>query len=306
MSIAEIRAPSAATVGDYVSLLKPRVMSLVIFTAAVGLLVAPGVLDPVLAIASLLAIAAGAGGSAALNMAYDSDIDALMARTANRAIPSGRIARGDAAALGIALSLFSVLALALAAGYLAAALLAFTIFFYAVVYTVGLKRRTPQNIVLGGAAGALPPVIGWAAATGNAPLAAWALFLIIFLWTPRAFLGARAFEDRRFRARPPSHAAERDGRPGDAAPYPRLCRADRRGVRLAGLARHGGRALCRRCAGDGACLPARRLARRARERGRSRAARPRDVRDLDPLSLPRFAALLADRLLGLAPLMGAP
>jgi protoheme IX farnesyltransferase len=187
MSVAETRAGSAATLGDYVSLLKPRVMSLVVFTAAVGFLIAPGTRDPILAIASILAIGTGAGASAALNMWFDADIDRLMVRTARRAIPAGRVARNEAAALGLALSLFSVLLLALAANYLAAALLAFTIFFYAVIYTMILKRRTAQNIVIGGAAGALPPVIGWAAATGDAPLAAWSLFLIIFFWTPAHF-----------------------------------------------------------------------------------------------------------------------
>ncbi|MFO1187174.1 MAG: heme o synthase [Alphaproteobacteria bacterium] len=178
---------SAAGVGDYLSLLKPRVMSLVVFTAAVGLLAAPGHVDPVLAIVGVLAIAVGAGASGALNMWFDADIDRLMTRTAGRAVPAGRIARSEAAALGLALSIFATLALALADGYLAAGLLAFTIFFYAVVYTMLLKRSTAQNIVIGGAAGALPPVIGWAAATGEAPLAAWALFLIIFLWTPAHF-----------------------------------------------------------------------------------------------------------------------
>jgi protoheme IX farnesyltransferase len=178
---------AAATVGDYVSLLKPRVMSLVVFTAAVGLLVAPGAVDPVLALASVLAIGMGAGASGALNMWFDADIDRLMLRTSSRAIPGGRVARSEAAALGLVLALIAVLALALAANYVAAALLAFTIFFYAVIYTMILKRRTAQNIVIGGAAGALPPVVGWAAATGDAPLAAWALFLIIFLWTPAHF-----------------------------------------------------------------------------------------------------------------------
>jgi protoheme IX farnesyltransferase len=182
-----VASASAATLSDYVSLLKPRVMSLVVFTGAVGFLIAPGTRDPVLAIASILAIGAGAGASAALNMWFDADIDGLMVRTARRAIPAGRIARDEAAALGLTLGLFSVLALALAANYFAAALLAFTIFFYAVIYTMILKRRTAQNIVIGGAAGALPPVIGWAAETGDAPLAAWVLFLIIFLWTPAHF-----------------------------------------------------------------------------------------------------------------------
>jgi protoheme IX farnesyltransferase len=176
-----------ASVGDYFALLKPRVMSLVIFTAFVGMMVAPGTLHPVLLFAALLAIGVGAGASGALNMWYDADIDRLMSRTAGRPIPTGRILKEEAAGLGIALSLLAVLALALASNPLAAGLLAFTILFYAVVYTMWLKRRTPQNIVIGGAAGALPPVIGWAATTGHVPLAAWSLFLIIFLWTPPHF-----------------------------------------------------------------------------------------------------------------------
>lgn len=201
MSVAELRAHSqSATVGDYVSLLKPRVMSLVLFTALAGLVVAPGKLDPVLMIASLLAIAAGAGGSAALNMWYDADIDRLMRRTHARAVPAGRVAPSEAVALGIALSLFSVLALMLAANYLAAVLLAFTIFFYAVVYTMALKRATPENIVIGGAAGALPPVIGWAAATGHVPLEAWSLFLVVFLWTPAHFWSLAVLKKDEFAA----------------------------------------------------------------------------------------------------------
>jgi protoheme IX farnesyltransferase len=184
---AEAAGIGDASVGDYFALLKPRVMSLVIFTALVGMMVAPGSLHPVLLFSSLLAIGVGAGASGALNMWYDADIDGLMGRTAKRPIPNGRVLKEEAAGLGIALSLFAVLALALAANLLAAGLLAFTIFFYAVVYTMWLKRRTPQNIVIGGAAGALPPVIGWAAATGHAPLAAWSLFLVIFMWTPPHF-----------------------------------------------------------------------------------------------------------------------
>lgn len=188
MSVAELKqTPATASLGDYIALLKPRVMSLVIFTALVGMVVAPGMHDPVLLVASLIAIGVGAGASGALNMWYDADIDRLMSRTVSRPIPAGRIVREEAAALGLVLSLFSVLALGLASNYLAAGLLAFTIFFYAVVYTIWLKRSTAQNIVIGGAAGALPPVIGWAAVTGHVPLAAWSLFLIIFLWTPPHF-----------------------------------------------------------------------------------------------------------------------
>ncbi|WDI33093.1 heme o synthase [Hyphococcus flavus] len=172
---------------DYFALLKPRVMSLVIFTAFVGMALAPGALNPVLAAVSLLAIAVGAGASGALNMWWDADIDAVMARTVSRPIPSGRVPRSEAAAFGGFLSLLSVFLLALASNYLAAGLLAFTIFFYVVIYSMWLKRSTPQNIVIGGAAGALPPVVGWAAMSGTAPLEAWVLFAIIFLWTPPHF-----------------------------------------------------------------------------------------------------------------------
>ncbi|MEM6850988.1 MAG: heme o synthase [Pseudomonadota bacterium] len=174
-------------VGDYFDLLKPRVMSLAIFTAFVGLMAAPGDMNPVLGFASLLAIAAGAGAAGALNMWYDADIDAVMARTSGRPIPSGRVPRAEALALGVGLSALSIVTLALAANYTAAALLAFAIFFYMGVYTLWLKRTTPQNIVIGGAAGALPPVIGWAAATGEVSAASVWMFLIIFLWTPPHF-----------------------------------------------------------------------------------------------------------------------
>ena len=173
--------------GDYVALLKPRVMSLVVFTALVGMVVAQGALKPFLAAVSIVAIAVGAGASGALNMWWDADIDAVMARTAGRPIPAGRVPRAEAAAFGGFLSALSVALLALAANYLAAGLLAFTIFFYVVIYSMWLKRTTPQNIVIGGAAGALPPVVGWAAASGAAPLEAWVLFAIIFLWTPPHF-----------------------------------------------------------------------------------------------------------------------
>ncbi|WP_207764694.1 heme o synthase [Hyphococcus luteus] len=172
---------------DYFALLKPRVMSLVIFTAFVGMVVAPGAINPLLAVVSLLAIAVGAGASGALNMWWDADIDAVMKRTEARPIPAGRIPRAEAAAFGGFLSVLSVALLALASNYLAAGLLAFTIFFYVVIYSMWLKRSTPQNIVIGGAAGALPPVVGWAAASGTAPLDAWVLFAVIFLWTPPHF-----------------------------------------------------------------------------------------------------------------------
>jgi heme o synthase len=179
--------PSLATVGDYLALLKPRVMSLVIFTALVGLVIAPGHIHPVLGLVALTCIAVGAGAAGALNMWYDADIDALMARTASRPIPAGRIAAGEALAFGVVLAVGSVAVLGLLVNVPAAGLLAFTIFFYAVVYTMWLKRATSQNIVIGGAAGALPPVIGWVAKTGGLEFEPILLFLIIFFWTPPHF-----------------------------------------------------------------------------------------------------------------------
>jgi heme o synthase len=187
MTDAAIPARTAARWQDYVQLLKPRVMSLVVFTALTGMVCAPTPLNWAMAPISLLCIAIGAGASGALNMWYDADIDAKMRRTRGRPVPAGKIAPGDAMALGVVLSLFSVMLMAMASGWLAAGLLAFTILFYAVVYTVWLKRRTAQNIVIGGLAGALPPVIGWASASGAAPLDAWILCGIIFLWTPPHF-----------------------------------------------------------------------------------------------------------------------
>ncbi len=178
---------SLAGPGDYFALLKPRVMSLVIFTALVGMVAAPGAIHPVLAAIALLAIAVGAGASGALNMWWDADIDAVMSRTAQRPVPAGLVPRSEAATFGCFLSALSVVLLGIAANYLAAGLLAFTIFFYVVIYSMWLKRRTPQNIVIGGVAGALPPVVGWAAVSGAAPLEAWVLFAIIFLWTPPHF-----------------------------------------------------------------------------------------------------------------------
>jgi heme o synthase len=172
-----------ADVGDYFALLKPRVMSLVVFTALVGMAAAPAALNPVLAAIGLLAIAVGAGASGALNMWFDADIDAVMARTRRRPIPAGRVDAGEALAFGLILASFSILVLGLAANWLAAALLAFTILFYVAVYTMWLKRWTAQNIVIGGAAGALPPVVGWATVSGGLSLEPLLLFLIIFLWT---------------------------------------------------------------------------------------------------------------------------
>ncbi|MGA0561096.1 heme o synthase [Ancylobacter sp. VNQ12] len=175
------------SVADYVALLKPRVMSLVIFTALVGIVRAPGDVHPIIAFTALLCIAIGAGASGALNMWWDADIDAVMSRTRRRPIPAGRIAPGEALAFGMTLAVGSVLVLGLLVNELAGALLAFTIFFYAVVYTMWLKRWTPQNIVIGGAAGAFPPMVGWAAASGGIGLESVLLFLIIFFWTPPHF-----------------------------------------------------------------------------------------------------------------------
>jgi heme o synthase len=176
-----------AGVEDYLALLKPRVMSLVVFTALVGLLVAPGHVHPVIGFTALLCIAIGAGASGALNMWYDADIDAVMTRTKSRPIPAGRVQPGEALAFGAMLAVFSVATLGVLVNWFAAALLAFTIFFYVFVYTMWLKRSTPQNIVIGGAAGAFPPMIGWASVTGDVSLAPVLMFLIIFLWTPPHF-----------------------------------------------------------------------------------------------------------------------
>jgi heme o synthase len=188
MSVTVARVePSIAGVGDYLELMKPRVMSLVVFTALVGLLVAPGHIHPVIGFAALLCIAVGAGAAGALNMWYDADIDSRMARTAARPIPAGRLAPGEALAFGLTLATGSIVVLGLLVNVIAALLLAITIAFYVVVYTMWLKRTTPQNIVIGGAAGALPPMIGWAAATGSLAVEPLVLFLIIFFWTPPHF-----------------------------------------------------------------------------------------------------------------------
>ena len=173
--------------GDFVALLKPRVMTLVVFTALAGLMVAPGALHPVEAAAAILFIALGGGASGALNMWWDADIDAVMRRTRGRPVPGGRVDATTARDVGLALSAFSVVMLGLATNWVAAGLLAFTIFFYAVVYTMWLKRSTPQNIVIGGAAGAFPPMIGWAAVTGDVTAASLLMFLLIFMWTPPHF-----------------------------------------------------------------------------------------------------------------------
>src|SRR6266849_1746409 len=181
------QGPSIAGVGDYVALMKPRVMSLVVFTALVGIMIAPGHLHPVIGFTALLCIAVGAGAAGVLNMWYDADIDAVMRRTSAPPIPQGRIAPGEALAFGIVLAAFAVGVLGLLVSWLAAALLAFTIFFYVAVYTMWLKRSTPQNIVIGGAAGAFPPMIGWVAATGGISVEPCLLFLIVFFWTPPHF-----------------------------------------------------------------------------------------------------------------------
>ena len=186
---------SEASVRDYLALLKPRVMSLVVFTALVGMLIAPGHMHPVLAITAILCIAVGGGASGALNMWYESDIDAKMSRTANRPIPRGRVTPQEALAFGLTLAFFSVLTLGILVNWLSAALLAFTIFFYVVIYTIWLKRWTSQNIVIGGAAGALPPVVAWAAATGSLSMEPVWLFLITFFWTPPHFWALALFRN---------------------------------------------------------------------------------------------------------------
>jgi heme o synthase len=179
--------------GDYVALLKPRVMSLVVFTALVGLLVAPVGVHPVIGVIAILFVALGAGASGALNMWWDADIDAVMRRTMNRPVPAGRVAPGEALGLGMALSGIAVVMLWLATNAVAAGLLAFTIFFYAVLYSMWLKRATPQNIVIGGGAGAFPPVIGWAVATGGVSVESALMFALIFMWTPPHFWALALF-----------------------------------------------------------------------------------------------------------------
>ncbi len=177
----------AAGAGDFLALLKPRVMSLVVFTGFVGLVIAPGGVHPVLAAVAVLCIAVGSGAAGAINMWYDRDIDAVMSRTAHRPIPAGRIAPGEALGFGVFLSVASVAMMGLMVNWVAGALLALAILFYVFVYTIWLKRRTPQNIVIGGAAGAFPPVIGWAAVTGSVSVESLALFALIFFWTPPHF-----------------------------------------------------------------------------------------------------------------------
>ncbi len=189
-----------AEFNDYVELLKPRVMRLVIFTAAVGLLVAPNSVHPIVAFASILCIAIGAGASGALNMWWDADIDAVMKRTKNRPIPSGRVTRSEALALGLGLSGLAVMMLGLFGNLLSAGLLAFTIFFYVVIYSMWLKRSTPHNIVIGGAAGAFPPMIGWAVATGGVSIESLLMFALIFIWTPPHFWALALFRNDDYKA----------------------------------------------------------------------------------------------------------
>ena len=191
---------SEASARDYFELLKPRVMSLVVFTAFAGLVLAPDHINPVLGLIAILCIAVGAGASGALNMWYDADIDAVMSRTAKRPIPAGRIMPKEALAFGLVLSCFSVTILGLAVNWLSAFILAFTIFFYVVIYTMWLKRSTPQNIVIGGAAGAFPPMIGWACVTNSVTIESTVLFLIIFLWTPAHFWALALFKMRDYEA----------------------------------------------------------------------------------------------------------
>jgi protoheme IX farnesyltransferase len=183
------------SVADFWQLLKPRVMSLVIFTGFVGMFLAPADIHPLLFVVSLFAIAAGAGASGAINQWYDRDIDAVMERTRGRPVPSGAVEPAEALSFGLVISTLSVLLLGLASNWLAAGLLAFTIFFYGVVYTIWLKRSTPQNIVIGGAAGALPPVIGWAAVTGSLSIEPLILFAVIFMWTPPHFWALALFRN---------------------------------------------------------------------------------------------------------------
>ncbi len=185
--VGQIGTAAEPGIGDFIALMKPRVMSLVVFTALTGMVAAPGAIHPVLGVIALIAIAIGAGASGALNMWYDADIDARMARTAARPIPRGHLTRDEALSFGTVLSVFSVLTLGVCVNWTAGALLALTIAYYLFVYTMWLKRRTPQNIVIGGAAGAFPPMIGWAAVTGSVSIESILMFLIIFMWTPPHF-----------------------------------------------------------------------------------------------------------------------
>src|SRR6185437_4700818 len=193
--VGQVDLTAEPSVGDFIQLMKPRVMTLVILTALAAMLAAPGSLNPIIGIIAMISIAIGAGASGALNMWYDADIDARMARTAARPLPRGRVTPGEALSFGTVLSFGSVLTLGVLVNWTAGALLALTIAFYVFVYTMWLKRRTPQNIVIGGAAGAFPPMIGWAAVTGNVSLASVSLFLLIFMWTPPHFWALALFRE---------------------------------------------------------------------------------------------------------------
>ena len=188
-----------SSVADYVSLLKPKVMSLVVFSGMCGMLVAPGTIHPLIGFCAMLALGIGAGAAGAVNMWYDRDIDAVMNRTKNRAVPAGRIASSEALTFAIVLSILSVMVMGMAVNWVAGGILAFANLFYGVVYTMWLKRRTPQNIVIGGAAGAFPPMIGWAAVTGDVSLASFVLFAIIFFWTPPHFWALSLFSNEDYR-----------------------------------------------------------------------------------------------------------
>src|SRR5688572_19754340 len=193
--LSEQASTDGGSIRDYIALLKPRVMSLVVFTGFAGLAVAPGDIHPLIGAVAVLCIAVGAGASGAINMWYDRDIDAVMNRTCGRPIPRGAVSPDAALSFGGVLAVFSVMMMGLAVNWMAAGLLAFTILFYVVIYTMWLKRRTPQNIVIGGAAGAFPPMIGWAAVTGDISLASISLFLLIFMWTPPHFWALALFRE---------------------------------------------------------------------------------------------------------------
>ncbi len=193
VSLNSTRLEQEASFGDFFALLKPRVMTLVVFTALVGLLAAPNPVHPMIAFASILFIALGGGASGALNMWWDADIDAVMKRTQKRPIPAGKMTEGEAMAFGVALAGLSVVMLGLASNWVAGGLLGFTIFFYVVIYTMWLKRWTPQNIVIGGAAGAFPPMIGWAVATGGISIESVLMFCLTFMWTPPHFWALALF-----------------------------------------------------------------------------------------------------------------
>ena len=264
--------PAGASVGDFIALLKPRVMSLVVFTGVAGLVAAPGAIHPVLAAIAVLCIAVAAGAAGAINMWYDRDIDALMTRTRERPIPAGRMVPAEALAFGVVLSIASVLVMALAVNFAAAALLALSILFYVFVYTVWLKRRTPQNIVIGGAAGAFPPMIGWAAVTGDVSLGLAGDVRDHLHLDAAAFLGAVAVPRGRLRARRRADAAGRRRRARDEAPDHSLFARAAAGVAGALCARRRGRGLCggrRRSRPD----PYRRVVRRLARCGETAAKR---------------------------------